>query len=136
MTDDILEEILIELKGLRQESIETKIELKGLRQESINTNQRIDETNNELKGLRQESINTNQRLDTLDKNVNKRIDETNKQLNILTNDVKVLIISTNETREGIRLLREIVSSHVIWQNDSIAIDTTEGATIKGTIHKV
>ncbi|MBS4027749.1 MAG: hypothetical protein KGZ58_03835 [Ignavibacteriales bacterium] len=118
MTDDILKEILNELKGVRQET--------------INTNKRIDDTNVELKGLRQESINTNKRLDE----TNKRIDETNTRLDSLAADIKVLIVSSNETRDGMNTLRKVVLSNVIWQNDSITIDTTDGATIKGTIHKV
>ncbi|MEK7263928.1 MAG: hypothetical protein AAB071_05400 [Bacteroidota bacterium] len=132
MTDDILKEILTELKGLRQESINTNKHIDE-------TNTRLDETNfevrklNETSGgmameqrvLRDETIKTRQ-----------RIDETNNRLDGLSADMKVLIISSNQLRDGMHLLRKVVSSNVIWQNDSIAIEMTDGATIKGTIHKV
>ncbi|MBS4027264.1 MAG: hypothetical protein KGZ58_01395 [Ignavibacteriales bacterium] len=118
MTDDILKEILVELKGLRQES--------------MNTNKRIDETNSRLESL---DINLNKRVDSLDKNLSNQIKDTNSRLDILSAEIGVLVISSNETRDGINAIRKSIPN-VIWQNDTIAITEDEEIKVQGVIHKI
>lgn len=56
MEEQILKEMLVELKGLRSEAVETKKEIQSLKKSSDETNKRLDITNDRLDGLHQSFV--------------------------------------------------------------------------------
>lgn len=85
----------------------------------------------ELKGLRGEVVATNQRLDLT---VN-RLDVAINRLDGLHESFVVLQQGVADVRYELRNIKEILSDRVIWQNDSISIQTREGSVIYGVINK-
>lgn len=78
----------------------------------------------EIKGLRGESIATNQRLDV-----------TNQRLEGLRESFVVLQQGMAEVRYELHGIKEILSERVIWRNETITIETSEGTIIQGVINK-
>lgn len=83
----------------------------------------------ELKGLRGETVATNQRLDGL----NNRVDGLNNRVDGLTQSVIVFQQGVSDLRYEMRQIKEILGEKVIWQNDSISLETREGKVIYGII---
>lgn len=71
----------------------------------------------EIKGLRTEAVSTNKKLEGL------------------RESVVVLQQGVGEVRYELQNFKEVLSDRVIWQNDSITIQTKEGTVIYGVIHK-
>ena len=78
----------------------------------------------EIKGLRSEAARTNARLD-----------DTVKRLDGLRESVVVLQQGFGDIRYELRGIKDVLSERVIWQNDSVSIETKDGATIQGTIRR-
>ena len=68
---------------------------------------------------------TNKRIDGL----TNRVDGTNKRLDGLHDSMVVLQQGVSEVRYELQNIKEILSDRVIWQNDSISIQTKEGTVI-------
>jgi peptidoglycan hydrolase CwlO-like protein len=85
----------------------------------------------EMKGLRQEVVATNKRLD----NTNERLDTTIKRLDGLQASFVVLQQGLADVRYELKGIKDILAERVIWNNETITIDTTGGASIHGVIHK-
>ncbi len=71
----------------------------------------------EIKGLRKEVVVTNQRLDGL-----------RESFGVLQQGVA-------DVRFELHSIKDVLAERVIWHNDSVSIDTKEGTTVQGIIHK-
>jgi hypothetical protein len=78
----------------------------------------------EIKGLRSEAAQTNARLD-----------DTVKRPDGLRESVVVLQQGFGDIRYELRGIEDVLSERVIGQNDSVSIETKDGATIQGTIRR-
>lgn len=108
MEEQILRDILQEMKGMRQEQTVTNQEMKGMRQELAVTNDRLEKT-----------------VDRLDKTVNR--------LDGVFQSMQVIQQGFSDMRHDINTIKEFLSTKVIWSNDTIAINTKEGEVIEGII---
>jgi chromosome segregation ATPase len=110
MEEEILREILQEMKGFRSD---------------------LSETNTRLEHLENNSIETNTRLEHLENNSI----ETNKRLEGLTSSFVVLQQGFSDMRIDLIEIKKYLSDKVIWNNDSITIDSESGPKLQGVIHK-
>lgn len=107
MENELLKDILDEIKGLRKDTIE-----------------RLDQTNTRID-------QTNLRIDK----TNVRLDETNEELKGLRASVIVLQGGLNDVRYELLGIKQIIGEKVIWQNDNIVLQTREGKAIYGVIKR-
>jgi len=117
MEEQILKAILDEIKGVRGESVITNERLNGLTERVDGLNGRVDILNVGVNGL-------NGRVDTLTKHVDG-----------LHDSVIVLQQGLGDVRYEVHQMKEILAEKVIWQNDSVSIETKEGNVIYGIIHR-
>ena len=117
MDNDVLKDILQELKGLRGEAVVT--------------NRRLEDLNTKVDGLNQRVDGLNDRVDGL----NGRVDGLNRRVDGLNQSVVVLQQGVSDLRYEMRQVKEILAEKVIWQNDTISIATKEGSVIYGVIQK-
>lgn len=118
MNDASLQQVVDELKKLREDS-----------------NTGFKELRHEIIQLRSD---TNERLDQMGRRIdatNERIDVTNRELKGLRESVAVLQLGVNEVRYDLGKVKETLSERVIWQNDTISIQTREGRAIYGVIRR-
>lgn len=136
MEETILKEILLEMKGFREDNKELKAEIEKLRSE----------TNSESQKLRSEMRSGFEKIEST---FNKKLDDTNSQLNDLKvsfdelnksqkglkSSVEVMLTAFNDTRNELIKIKEYLADRVIWDNDSINIVAESGKVIYGTIKK-
>ena len=85
----------------------------------------------EMKGLRTDVSSTNERLDS----VINEAEKTNKRLDGLFQSFVVLQDGIAGVRRDLQGIKEILAEKVIWHNDNIIIETEEGKSFKGIIHR-
>ncbi len=107
MEEDILREMLAELKGLRQGQAET--------------NQRLG--------------TTVERIESLERTTNERFASMDKRFEGLASSVQVLTQGFNEVRYELVEIKKMLATRVIWNNDSIILQVRDGKPLYGTIRK-
>ncbi|MBI4809846.1 MAG: hypothetical protein HY800_00020 [Ignavibacteriales bacterium] len=121
MENELLKEILDEIKGLRSD-----------------TNERLNQTNQRLDQTVRYINKTNERLDNLCTSVeqtNERLNTTIIRLDGLNASVIVLQGGLNDVRYELQGIKQIIGEKVIWQNDNIVLQTREGKAIYGVIKR-
>ncbi len=86
---------------------------------------------NELKALHKNADVTNDKLDS----VVSETEKTNKRLDGLYQSFVVLQDGIAGVRRDLQGIKEILAEKVIWHNDNVIIDTDEGKSFKGIIHR-
>ncbi len=132
MEEQILREILAELKGLRQGQGET--------------NQRLDQTNHQLESLER---TTNERFESLERVTNQRFESLEQRFDGLTESVgnlsqrfsgfaasvQVLTQGFSDARYELVEIKKLLATRVIWNNDNVTFQVREGETLYGIIRK-
>jgi len=85
----------------------------------------------EMKGFRSDLSVTNSRLSNLET----KMDETNKRLDGLNSSLVIMQQAYTDVKFVVTQIKDFLSDRVIWDNDSISIETGSGSSIHGTIHK-
>ncbi len=156
MEEQILNEILQELKGMRVEQEGTREEMKGMRTGQEATRQEMkgmraeqEATHQEMKGMRAEQAGmreemkglgkgqgeTNQRLDSLERTTNSRFESLEKAVGGLQASVQVLTQGFSDVRYELVEIKKLLGTRVIWNNDSVSLQVKEGETLYGVIRK-
>ncbi len=162
MEEDILREMLAELKGLRQGQSETNARLDqtnqrlesleqttNVRFESLErtTNKRfeslertmnerfesLERTTNERFGSLERT--TNERFESLERTTNEHFASMDKRFEGLAASVQVLTQGFNEVRYELVEIKKLLATRVIWNNDSIILQVRDGKPLYGTIRK-
>ena len=139
MEEQILREILAELKGLRQGQNET--------------NQRLDQTNLQLESLERATnkrfesleltmnkrfesleLTTNTRFESLELTTNTRFESLEKKFDGVFASLQVLTRGFSDLRIEVQDIRKFLMTVVIWNYDVIEINTNKSEKIEGTIH--
>lgn len=110
MEEQILKEILQEMKGMRSEQEATREEMKGMRAEQEGTREELKGIRAEQKGIRME-------------------------LNGLQASVQVLTQGFSDVRYELVEIKKLLATRVIWNNDTVSFQVREGETLYGTIRK-
>lgn len=110
MEEEILKEILHEMRGMHAEQAATREEMKGMREAVGETNQRLDQTNHQLESLEQ------------------RVDGLHASVQILTQGF-------SEVRYELIEIKKLLATRVIWNNDNVTLQVRDGETLYGIIRK-
>ncbi|MBX2992163.1 MAG: hypothetical protein KF749_13485 [Bacteroidetes bacterium] len=150
MEEQILKEILQEMKGMRAEQEATREEMKGMRAEQEATRQEVHgmrqelgETNSRLQSLEQttnkrfESLEqtTNRRFESLEQTTNKRFQSLESRFDGLQASVQVLTQGFSDVRYELVEIKKLLATRVIWNNDTVSFQVREGETLYGIIRK-
>jgi chromosome segregation ATPase len=152
MEDTVLQEILKEMKGFRSDLTTTNSKLSNLETKIDESNRRLasledraDESNRRLASLEDRADESNRRLASLEDradesnrrlaSLEERTDGTNKRLDGLNASFIITQQAYSEMKADLNDIKRFLSERVIWNNDSISIETDTGSHIHGTIHK-
>lgn len=122
MEEQILKEILQELKGMRHEQVATNQRLESL---EATTNKRFESL----------EATTNKRFESLEATTNKRFEALEQRFDGLYASVQVLTKGVSEVRYELQEVKKLLATRVIWTNDNVSIQVREGETIYGIIRK-
>jgi len=112
MEEQILREMLQEMKGFRQDLGATNAELASVKKE--------------IRSVRDDISETNKRLFILEQSTSKRLDGLNDSMVVMQQ-------AFTDMRRDLHAIKEILAEKVIWQNDNIVIESKEGTAIEGII---